>query len=285
MHASTYIQENLEYKPNFPLDIFNVNYSAVQRGTYQINLAYDAVANHSDSVLLLPFTDTFSEPTPVLDPKPELPNSWYDLEKQYSFSIDASPSESEMAAGSESIPLDSVSLQPDGYSVPTPSASWTSFARSPDLDTIPEANLSSPLLLFPLASAIYPINPWSLSWGPGAYIALDSTPSSSPQLCPTAATIAAATKEVCVVPALFAKGSPWNVDRPYRCDQCSQSFHRNHDLKRHRRIHDQIKPFSCTVCSKKFSRRDALKRHTTVRKCGLTLGKEKSAQKLTEKKI
>ncbi|KAL1925658.1 uncharacterized protein VTP21DRAFT_541 [Calcarisporiella thermophila] len=54
--------------------------------------------------------------------------------------------------------------------------------------------------------------------------------------------------------------------RPYVCDKCPQSFTRNHDLKRHKRIHLQVKPFSCQ-CGKAFSRRDALKRHMTVRKC------------------
>lgn len=48
-------------------------------------------------------------------------------------------------------------------------------------------------------------------------------------------------------------------DRPFKCDQCPQSFNRNHDLKRHKRIHLSIKPFPCTHCDKSFSRKDALK--------------------------
>jgi hypothetical protein len=48
-------------------------------------------------------------------------------------------------------------------------------------------------------------------------------------------------------------------DRPFRCDSCPQSFHRNHDLKRHKRIHLSVKPFPCTHCDKSFSRKDALK--------------------------
>ena len=48
-------------------------------------------------------------------------------------------------------------------------------------------------------------------------------------------------------------------DRPFRCDQCPQSFNRNHDLKRHKRIHLSVKPFPCTHCDKSFSRKDALK--------------------------
>jgi hypothetical protein len=48
-------------------------------------------------------------------------------------------------------------------------------------------------------------------------------------------------------------------DRPFKCDQCPQSFNRNHDLKRHKRIHLAVKPFPCGHCEKSFSRKDALK--------------------------
>lgn len=47
--------------------------------------------------------------------------------------------------------------------------------------------------------------------------------------------------------------------RPFKCDQCYQGFHRNHDLKRHKRIHLAVKPFPCSHCEKSFSRKDALK--------------------------
>lgn len=50
-----------------------------------------------------------------------------------------------------------------------------------------------------------------------------------------------------------------NNDRPFKCDQCPQSFNRNHDLKRHKRIHLAVKPFPCKHCDKSFSRKDALK--------------------------
>lgn len=50
-----------------------------------------------------------------------------------------------------------------------------------------------------------------------------------------------------------------NESRPFRCEQCSQSFNRNHDLKRHKRIHLSVKPFNCSHCKKAFSRKDALK--------------------------
>ena len=56
-------------------------------------------------------------------------------------------------------------------------------------------------------------------------------------------------------------------ERPFKCDQCPQSFNRNHDLKRHKRIHLAVKPFPCGHCDKSFSRKDALKvrslRYTT----------------------
>lgn len=55
-----------------------------------------------------------------------------------------------------------------------------------------------------------------------------------------------------------AQAPPQN-DRPFRCDQCPQSFNRNHDLKRHKRIHLAVKPFPCGHCEKSFSRKDALK--------------------------
>lgn len=73
-------------------------------------------------------------------------------------------------------------------------------------------------------------------------------------------------------------------DRPFKCDQCPQSFNRNHDLKRHKRIHLAVKPFPCQHCDKSFSRKDALKvcltrfpkpvnadlfqRHILVKGCG-----------------
>lgn len=65
-----------------------------------------------------------------------------------------------------------------------------------------------------------------------------------------------------------AHGQPLVTDRPFKCDQCPQSFNRNHDLKRHKRIHLSVKPFPCGHCDKSFSRKDALKRHILVKGCG-----------------
>ncbi|KAK5175317.1 uncharacterized protein LTR77_000455 [Saxophila tyrrhenica] len=66
---------------------------------------------------------------------------------------------------------------------------------------------------------------------------------------------------------MYQQQAPQN-DRPFRCDQCPQSFNRNHDLKRHKRIHLAVKPFPCGHCDKSFSRKDALKRHILVKGCG-----------------
>ncbi|CAG8976692.1 hypothetical protein HYALB_00010818 [Hymenoscyphus albidus] len=61
---------------------------------------------------------------------------------------------------------------------------------------------------------------------------------------------------------------PAQNDRPFKCDVCPQQFNRNHDLKRHKRIHLSVKPFPCHHCEKSFSRKDALKRHILVKGCG-----------------
>lgn len=59
---------------------------------------------------------------------------------------------------------------------------------------------------------------------------------------------------------MYAGGSQAALnERPFKCDQCPQSFNRNHDLKRHKRIHLAVKPFPCGFCEKSFSRKDALK--------------------------
>ncbi|XXH05876.1 hypothetical protein Hte_012317 [Hypoxylon texense] len=69
--------------------------------------------------------------------------------------------------------------------------------------------------------------------------------------------------------AMYA-AAPHNThsDRPFKCDTCKAGFNRNHDLKRHTKIHLAVKPFPCTYCEKSFSRKDALKRHRLVKGCG-----------------
>ena len=51
-----------------------------------------------------------------------------------------------------------------------------------------------------------------------------------------------------------------SIHRPFCCIICPASFARNHDLKRHVRLHDK-KAWKCGGCQKFFSRRDAIKRH------------------------
>ncbi|KAF2851051.1 hypothetical protein T440DRAFT_78445 [Plenodomus tracheiphilus IPT5] len=68
-------------------------------------------------------------------------------------------------------------------------------------------------------------------------------------------------------------------DRPFKCDQCPQSFNRNHDLKRHKRIHLAVKPFPCNHCDKSFSRKDALKRHILVKGCGKAMASNDDAKR------
>ncbi|KAL9936740.1 hypothetical protein V8E36_004808 [Tilletia maclaganii] len=72
---------------------------------------------------------------------------------------------------------------------------------------------------------------------------------------------------------------PVNPNAPprlYKCNVCPASFSRNHDLKRHSRIHLAVKPFPCPYCDKSFSRKDALKRHILVKGCGT--GNKKSKE-------
>ncbi|KAK7473275.1 hypothetical protein VKT23_001372 [Stygiomarasmius scandens] len=51
-----------------------------------------------------------------------------------------------------------------------------------------------------------------------------------------------------------------SAHRPFRCESCPASFTRNHDLKRHSKMHER-KAWKCIGCDKLFSRRDAIRRH------------------------
>ncbi|KAG8807756.1 hypothetical protein FRC19_006347 [Serendipita sp. 401] len=52
--------------------------------------------------------------------------------------------------------------------------------------------------------------------------------------------------------------------KPYRCEDCTQSFSREHDLKRHHSVHRRDQS-PCPVCSNTYSRVDNLKRHVQTK--------------------
>lgn len=57
-------------------------------------------------------------------------------------------------------------------------------------------------------------------------------------------------------------------DRQYKCPNCPKCFVRQHDLKRHAKIHTGVKPYHCD-CGNGFARHDALTRH---RQRGMCIG-------------
>ncbi|KAI9149812.1 hypothetical protein H9P43_009991 [Blastocladiella emersonii ATCC 22665] len=67
--------------------------------------------------------------------------------------------------------------------------------------------------------------------------------------------------------------------RPFICgfDDCAARFSRNHDLKRHERIHTGEKKWKCLECERAFGRRDALARHTSAPggRCKAVFGKRR----------
>ncbi|PVU99508.1 hypothetical protein BB559_000635 [Furculomyces boomerangus] len=82
-------------------------------------------------------------------------------------------------------------------------------------------------------------------------------------------------------------GGMMSVSRPFKCPTCEQSFSRNHDLKRHIKIHTGIKPYKCKRCNKRFGRSDALKRHSLVKRCRMleAANKEKAENKVKNAKV
>lgn len=56
-------------------------------------------------------------------------------------------------------------------------------------------------------------------------------------------------------------------DRKFFCTQCSMSFRRSSDLKRHEKQHFKVLPYICEECGKSFARKDALKRHVGTLTC------------------
>lgn len=55
--------------------------------------------------------------------------------------------------------------------------------------------------------------------------------------------------------------------KPFICTDCTLSFRRSSDLRRHQRAHLPILPHICKMCGKGFARKDALKRHSDTLTC------------------
>ena len=52
------------------------------------------------------------------------------------------------------------------------------------------------------------------------------------------------------------------TSRPFKCQHCSTSFSRTHDLRRHiKSLHTGQRPHTCPHCHLAFARSDALRRH------------------------
>lgn len=56
-------------------------------------------------------------------------------------------------------------------------------------------------------------------------------------------------------------------EKPFVCNDCTLSFRRSSDLRRHQRAHLPILPHICQLCGKGFARKDALKRHSDTLTC------------------
>jgi len=50
----------------------------------------------------------------------------------------------------------------------------------------------------------------------------------------------------------------------YLCQTCGKGFATNFVMKRHARMHSNVKNFACPVCRKEFNRKDAMKQHAQV---------------------
>jgi len=82
--------------------------------------------------------------------------------------------------------------------------------------------------------------------------------------------------------------------RPYQCPRCPASFARNHDLKRHAKLHGS-KAYKCSGCDKIFSRRDAIKRHmnssrlktesNNLSSSGIVLGRKEEAERCRDAEV
>ena len=101
---------------------------------------------------------------------------------------------------------------------------------------------------------------------------LSETPIST---SPLATTVSSSTSTATTTP--FGATTPSGISKQFQCSQCPLSFRRNHDLKRHVKIHLPVRPYTCEQCSKAFNRKDALRRHVISKACKMASGRpEKS---------
>lgn len=68
-------------------------------------------------------------------------------------------------------------------------------------------------------------------------------------------------------PSARGSSSHLGETKPFICNDCSLSFRRSSDLRRHQRAHLPILPHICKMCGKGFARKDALKRHSDTLTC------------------
>ncbi|KNE55476.1 hypothetical protein AMAG_01367 [Allomyces macrogynus ATCC 38327] len=103
---------------------------------------------------------------------------------------------------------------------------------------------------------------------PAAYHSLPSTP---PQ--PPASAYPPPPTEPASPPTTTSEAKPYQCSFP----PCQARFSRNHDLRRHERIHTGEKTWKCDECGRAFGRRDALSRHTSAPggKCKAVYGKRR----------
>jgi predicted RNA-binding Zn-ribbon protein involved in translation (DUF1610 family) len=50
----------------------------------------------------------------------------------------------------------------------------------------------------------------------------------------------------------------------FKCQTCGKGFATNFVMKRHARMHTNVKNFECPTCGKEFNRKDAMKQHAQV---------------------
>lgn len=72
-----------------------------------------------------------------------------------------------------------------------------------------------------------------------------------------------------------------SAGKQFQCPQCPLSFRRNHDLKRHVKIHLPVRPYTCEYCGKPFNRKDALRRHVISKACKMGLSSRNSSSNQT----